>query len=323
MFLLLLISGGCAHDAVGDPPTPVATAEPKADVAPTAVEQPAVPAVEASLGVPDTGIWSDLDDRIQIALPAGLASSRVTAQVDAQRSLLILSVDGIATKPYPLGGPATLAVGDRTLAVRAGDRAELAALITAANLADGTAAADTDRDGLPDALDIFIGAKKTIANADAYGAGYISIPYPNGDVPREVGVCTDVIIRAMRNAGIDLQVEVHKDIKRARRAYPMVKGGGDTNIDHRRVRTILPWFTRHWAAHSTDPSDRADAWQPGDVIFMDTFPSKSGPDHIGIVSDRIGDSGYPLIVNNWTDGYVTQELDLLGFVPVTHRFRVK
>jgi len=280
------------------------------------------PAREASLGVPDTGIWSDLDDRIQIALPADLDPARITAKVDATRSLLILSVDGVATKPYPLGGPATLAVGDRTLAVRAGDRAELAALVTAANLTDGTAADDTDRDGLPDALDIFIGAKKTIANADAYGAGYISIKYPNGDVPREVGVCTDVIIRAMRNAGIDLQVEVHKDIKRARRAYPMVKGSGDTNIDHRRVRTILPWFTRHWESHSTDPNDRADAWQPGDVIFMDTFPSKSGPDHIGIVSDRIGESGYPLIVNNWTDGYVTQELDLLNFVPVTHRFRV-
>jgi uncharacterized protein YijF (DUF1287 family) len=56
---------------------------------------------------------------------------------------------------------------------------------------------------------------------------------------------------------------------------------------------------------------------------MDTFPSKSGPDHIGIVSDTIGESGHPLVINNWTDGYHTQEMDLLGFVPVTHRFRVK
>lgn len=328
LFLLLVISGGCAHDAVGEPPTTGSAHTETADPAPApavanADDRPAAAAREVSLGVPDTGIWSDLDDKIQIDLPAGIEASRVTATVDTAHSLLVLAVDGVPTKPYPLGGPATLAVGDRTLAVRTGDRAELAALLTAANVHDAAAAADdTDHDGLPDALDIFIGAKKTIANADAYGAGYISIKYPNGDVPREVGVCTDVIIRAMRNAGIDLQVEVHKDIKRARRAYPMVKGSGDTNIDHRRVRTILPWFTRHWSSHSTDPDDRADAWQPGDVIFMDTFPSKSGPDHIGIVSDRIGESGYPLIVNNWTDGYVTQELDLLSFVPVTHRFRV-
>jgi uncharacterized protein YijF (DUF1287 family) len=56
---------------------------------------------------------------------------------------------------------------------------------------------------------------------------------------------------------------------------------------------------------------------------MDTFPSRSGPDHIGIVSDRRGPSGHPLIINNWTDGHVTSEMDLLGFVPVTHRFRIK
>jgi uncharacterized protein YijF (DUF1287 family) len=279
---------------------------------------------EACLGVSDTGIWSDLDDQVQIDLPANLEPARVTATIDAARHLLVLAVDGWPTKPYPLTGDATLALGDRTLAVRAGDRAELARLLAADRVTDGVAADDVDKDGIPNALDIFIGAKKTAVNADAYGAGYISIDYPMGDVARDIGVCTDVIIRAMRNAGIDLQAEVHRDVARARKAYGRtIKGNGDTNIDHRRVRTILPWFKRHWAAHTVAFDDAADPLRPGDVVFMDTFPSKSGPDHIGIVSDKLGESGLPMIVNNWTDGYHTQEMDLLGFVPVTHRFRVR
>ena len=280
---------------------------------------------ETCLGVTDSGIWSDLDDDVQITLPASLDPARVSARIDADRHLLVLAVDGIPTKPYPLRGTETLVVGDHELAVRPGDRAELAALLAPERItaAATPAAEDRDEDGLPDALDILIGAKKTIANADAYGAGYISIEYPGGDVPREVGVCTDVIIRAMRNAGVDLQAEVHRDIQRARRAYPMVKGSGDTNIDHRRVRTILPWFLRHWDRRTTELDSTADPYLPGDIVFMDTFPSKSGPDHIGVVSDHLGESGHPMIINNWTDGYVTSEMDLLAFVPITHRFRVR
>jgi uncharacterized protein YijF (DUF1287 family) len=321
--------------ACSKPPGPEAEPGPAAKPMGPSVKRPAIPEasaqltpttpVETSLGVADTGIWSDLDARVQLALPGGLEASRVTAQVDRDRALLVVSVDGVPTKPYPLAGDATLEVGDHRLALRPGDRAELVALLAPERitLAAADPAVDKDRDGLPDALDVFIGAKKTVLNADAYGAGYISLEYPNGDVPRDVGVCTDVIIRAMRNAGVDLQAAVHKDIPRARRAYPMIKGNGDTNIDHRRVRTILPWFTRHWDARTTALDDAADPLRPGDVVFMDTFPSKSGPDHIGIISDRRGDSGHPLVINNWTDGFHTSEMDLLGFVPITHRFRIR
>jgi uncharacterized protein YijF (DUF1287 family) len=276
---------------------------------------------ETCLGVSDTGIWSDLDAKVQLALPV-VDAARFSATVDAPRKLLVLHVDGVPAKPYPLTGDATLAVGEHTLALRAGDRAELAAVLAPERISAAALTPDRDADGVPDALDLLIGARKTVLNADSYGAGYIGIQYPMGDVPREVGVCTDVIIRAMRNAGIDLQAEVHRDIKRARKAYPMVKGSGDTNIDHRRVRTILPWFKRHWDARTTALDDAADPLRPGDVIFMDTLP-RSGPDHIGIISNRIGDHGLPLVINNWTDGYVTSEMDLLVFVPVTHRFRVK
>jgi uncharacterized protein YijF (DUF1287 family) len=334
LVFIAAISAGCSDQGLGprasglgpSPEIAATNTEIKPDQAEARRPTPTAPAAapEACLGVADTGIWSDLDDQVQIVLPADLDPARVTARVDAARNLLVLAVDGVPTKPYPLAGDATLALGDRRFDVRPGDAAELARLLVADRVTDGAAADDVDKDGLSDALDIFIGAKKTAVNAAAYGAGYISIEYPMGDVPREVGVCTDVIIRAMRNAGIDLQAEVHRDIGRARAAYGRtIKGKGDTNIDHRRVRTILPWFKRHWDARAIALDDAADPYRPGDVIFMDTFPSKSGPDHIGIVSDTIGESGHPLVINNWTDGYHTQEMDLLGFVPVTHRFRVK
>jgi uncharacterized protein YijF (DUF1287 family) len=258
-------------------------------------------------------------------LPDGLTAEHTSARIDPARAVLVLSIDGVARKAYPLGGPARLALGAVTLALRPGDRAELAPLLTAARLTSGPAAHDRDRDGLPDALDLLIGAKKTVANADAYTAeaqGYIALAYPSGDVPRTIGVCTDVIIRALRNAGLDLQQALHDDIRRARAAYPMVKGRGDPNIDQRRVGTLLPYFKRHWQLRSTKLDDPADPLRPGDVILMDTFPSRPGPDHIGILSDRRGAQGLPLVINNWTNGTVTAEMDLLPLVPVLYRFRL-
>ena len=143
------------------------------------------------------------------------------------------------------------------------------------------------------------------------------MPYPNGDVPRTEGVCSDTVIRALRNAGIDLQKEVHEDILRAPKSYPMVEKV-DASINHRRVRTLLPWFQRHFA--TLPPGER---FLPGDVVFFDTFPSKPGPDHLGVVGDRKGTSGLPLVINNWTDGAEDAEMDLLSWVPVTHHFRAK
>ena len=333
-----MISGGCARrgDADTGLPAPRAAAPPgPASSRLPALTPPTLPPTpptgagaappEACLGVSDRGIWSDLDDRIQIELPAGLTADRVAARVDDRHRVLVLSIDGVARKPYPLGGPASLAVGDRVLALRPGDRAELAGLVTAARLTSGPPAHDRDGDGIPDPLDVLIGGKKTVANADAYtpeAEDYIAMSYPMGDVPRTIGVCTDVIIRAVRNAGIDLQKELHEDIRRARAAYPMVKGMGDPSIDQRRVGTLLPYFQRHWETRTPRLDDPADPLRPGDIVFLDTFPDRSGPDHIGIVSDRLGASGHPLVINNWTDGTVTAEMDLLAFVPVLYRFRL-
>ena len=237
-----------------------------------------------------------------------------------QRRRLLTVYDGIwPLKVYPVGGPTKATIGQTKVAMREGDAAELRRLdLELEILAPGASppGGDADGDGIADILDLLIGARKTVVNAASYGAGYIRLKYPMGDVPRGVGVCTDVVIRAARNAGVDLQAEVHRDIKRARRAYPMVRRP-NAHIDHRRVKTLLPYFKRHWR----DVDGQALA--PGDVVFMDTFPNRSGPDHIGIVSNRKGPSGKPLIINNWTDGTVTAEMDLLAFVPVTHRFRMK
>jgi hypothetical protein len=280
---------------------------------------------EVCLGVHDKGVFADLDAQVQLALPAKLATERVSAVIDARHAVVILSIDGFPRKAYPLGGDATLKVGEQTLQLRTGDRDELKPLLVSTRLTAGTASHDRDGDGIPDPLDILIGAKKAVLNADAYteaAEGYISLSYPGGDVPRTIGVCTDVIIRSVRNAGMDLQKELHDDIKKARAAYPMVKGLGDPSIDQRRVGTLLPFFKRHWEQHTARFDDPDDPLRPGDVIFMDTFPKRSGPDHIGILSDRVDDGGLPFVINNWTDGTVTAEMDLLTFVPVMYRFRL-
>lgn len=324
-------AGASAATTVATTAVPTSSV-PAPPAAPAPAAAPAIPG-EAYLGVGDKGIWSDLDEKIQLDLPTDLAPERVSARLDEARRLLVLSIDGFPRKVYPLTGAATLEVGPHTLALRPGDRAELARLLSAdrltttatASTATATArsaARDADRDGIPDPLDLLIGAKKTVLNADAYTEGYMSMKFPMGDVPREVGVCTDVVIRAARNAGIDLQKALYDDILRARAAYPMIKDKPDPQIDQRRVATLLPYFKRHWQRRSEKIDDPKDPLRPGDVLFMDTFPSRSGPDHIGIVSDTIGPAGLPMVINNWTNGTVTTEMDLLTFVPVLHRFRL-
>jgi uncharacterized protein YijF (DUF1287 family) len=287
----------------------------------------APPGPERCLGLSDHGIFGDLDPSVQLTLPANLAPDRVTALLDTKHGVLVLSVDGFPRKAYPVGGAGavTMEVGRFQLALRGGDREELRPYLAEARITEGVAKHDRDGDGIPDPLDVLIGAKKTVINADAYteaAEGYIGMTYPGGDVPRTIGVCTDVIVRAVRNAGHDLQKQLHEDVRVAKAAYPMVKGAGDPSIDQRRVGTLLPYFTRHWEKHTPRLDDPADPLRPGDVIFMDTFPRKSGPDHIGILSDRVDDTGMPLVINNWTDGTVTAEMDLLTFVPVMYRFRL-
>lgn len=186
------------------------------------------------------------------------------------------------------------------------------------------AADDRDGDGIPDQVDIVVGARKTVLNGAAYGGGYEKLAFPGGDIARTKGVCTDVVVRALRNAGLDLQAALQDDIRARRAAYGRRVKRPDPNIDHRRVKTLVVWFRQHWRRLDTSlDAARPDAWRPGDVVFFDTFPDRVGPDHIGVLSDRLNAAGFPLVVNNWTDGAHTAEMDLLGWVPVTDHVRVR
>lgn len=277
-------------------------------------------APEPALGVEDRGVFPDLDARVQ--LPAPPAGKVLSAIVDERHQLLVVYVDAWPYKVYPLGGEAELTVGKFSLAMRAGDRAELVgAELGLRRLGSSEAAppGDFDGDGIPDPLDVLIGAHKTVLDGAEYDDGYFSLKYPNGDPPRSRGACVDVIVRAVRNAGVDLQAGVISD----ERAVPELYGvkHPDPSIDHRRVKNAITYFKRHWVPHSRELADVNDPIRPGDVVFLDTFPSRPGPDHVGIVSQESGSSGYPLVINLWTFGYKTQAMDLLESVPVTHRFR--
>lgn len=131
-----------------------------------------------------------------------------------------------------------------------------------------------------------------------YNGAYFKIPYPMGDIPAQYGVCTDVIIRAHRKLGIDLQQLVHEDMRGNFSLYPAKKNWGqtktDTNIDHRRVPNLQTFFTRHGKklAISNKPQD----YQAGDLV---TWMLPGNLPHIGIVTDRLSTDGLrPLIVHN-------------------------
>ena len=129
-----------------------------------------------------------------------------------------------------------------------------------------------------------------------YDPSYVALDYPGGDVPERTGVCSDVVVRAFRKAGIDLQKEVHEDMKAARSVYPNKWGAinPDRNIDHRRVLNLMTYFARR--GKSLSISNSATGYQPGDIVAWELT---SGIDHIGIVTNMLSDSeDRYLIVHN-------------------------
>ncbi|TDR41154.1 hypothetical protein DFR29_11166 [Tahibacter aquaticus] len=149
-----------------------------------------------------------------------------------------------------------------------------------------------------------------------YDAAYARLAYPNGDVPRVRGVCTDVLIRAYRALGIDLQQRVHEDMRAAWAAYPKLWGlrGTDRNIDHRRVPNLATFFTRHGKVLKVSQTDAA-LYQAGDIV---TWRLPSGVPHIGLVAARRY-GGRPLIVHNIGGG--TQLEDMLFDYTITGHYR--
>jgi hypothetical protein len=113
------------------------------------------------------------------------------------------------------------------------------------------------------------------------------------------GACTDLVVRALRGAGLDLQKLVHEDMQASFAEYPRLWGlsAPDPNIDRRRVPNLMTFFRRRgpWLPTGTSGTD-APSWQPGDVVFWDL--GSAGQKHCGIVSDRKGGSGLPLVIHN-------------------------
>ncbi len=138
-----------------------------------------------------------------------------------------------------------------------------------------------------------------------YDPRYYTIPYPNGDVPADKGVCTDVIIRAYRKLGMDLQKKIHEDMKANFSKYPKKWGmkSTDKNIDHRRVPNQATFFSRFGSVNKI--SDKSEYYIVGDIV---TWDLGGGITHIGIVTDRMSaDKKRPLIVHNIGQGQVLQD----------------
>ncbi len=161
-------------------------------------------------------------------------------------------------------------------------------------------------------------ARSQVGKTLTYDPDYVALKYPMGDVPLERGVCADVVIRALRACGTDLQQGVHEDMKAHFSAYPKVWGlkRTDRNIDHRRVLNLAVYFKRRGLDL---PITRAAAdYQAGDLVTC-TVAGKLP--HIMVVSDRRNALGVPLIIHNIGQG--AREEDRLFEFPINGHFRWK
>jgi uncharacterized protein len=161
-------------------------------------------------------------------------------------------------------------------------------------------------------------ARQQVGVTTQYDPSYVVLQYPGGDLPINTGVCTDVVIRALRQVGIDLQKEVHEDMRKNFAAYPSRWGlkAPDKNIDHRRVPNLMRYFERHHIAMNKNLKKR-ETYRVGDIVAWDLG---GGLTHIGIVSDKM--SGHtPLIIHNIGQG--AKEEDLLLRYKVIGHYRLK
>lgn len=147
-----------------------------------------------------------------------------------------------------------------------------------------------------------------------YDPAYTALKYPMGDVPIIKGVCTDVVIRALRHQGIDLQQRIHEDMQKNFKQYPQKWGlkGTDKNIDHRRVPNIMKYFERQGYA------TKDQQYLPGDIV---TWDLGKGLTHIGIISNKTSMlSKTPLVIHNI--GYGTRENDILHEYKIIGHYRL-
>lgn len=167
-------------------------------------------------------------------------------------------------------------------------------------------------------VELVAAARSQVGVTLYYNPAYEKLAYPGGDIPLERGVCTDVVVRAYRKLGFDLQQLVHQDMKKAWSAYPHVQKWQlkkpDPNIDHRRVPNLATFFGRHGT--TVPPSKQGRDYLPGDVV---TWRLPGNKTHIGIVADKHTASGVPLMIHNIGAG--TQEEDMLFKYDITGHYR--
>lgn len=166
---------------------------------------------------------------------------------------------------------------------------------------------DRNQNGVDDYTDLLHGAKQDAQNRPVYSDAY----YPGGYPPEDVGVCTDVVWRAFRQAGYALRDMVDRDIQTRPLAYPHVMQR-DRNIDFRRVRNLRVFFDTYATLLTTDTA-QVEQWQPGDIVIF------GNNTHIGIVSDKRTRTGRPYILHN--GGQRHREEDYLAHASVTAHYR--
>ena len=177
---------------------------------------------------------------------------------------------------------------------------------------------DTSGKGAIDTSPIVQAARSQIGKTMIYDPAYVGLKYPGGDVPIERGVCTDVVIRALRKGvGLDLQKLVHEDMKKAFAKYPKIWGlkKTDRNIDHRRVPNLRRYFERK--GYSLGVRKNKEDYLAGDIVTCSVVKRP----HIMIVSDDKAKDGTPLIIHNIGSG--TKEENTLFAFPITGHFRIK
>ena len=166
------------------------------------------------------------------------------------------------------------------------------------------------------AAKIVRGAKSQFGTV--YDASFQQIAFPNGDISRNRGACSDVIVRALRAANIDLQKQMHDDMTRNFSLYPQKwnLSAPNTDIDHRRVPNQMTFFRRFGKTlPTTFTSSTRSAWQPGDIVVWN---SGGGRTHTGIVSDGVSPLDVPLIIHN---NQICREEDVLFRWKIIGHFR--
>lgn len=194
----------------------------------------------------------------------------------------------------------------------------LRTLLTASILVLATSST-ADRDGEPEGFSerLVRAALERTNHRVTYDGSYRSIPYPNGDVPDDVGVCTDLVVRAYRELGIDLQADVHEEMDAHFEAFPEDWGlpRPDPNIDHRRVLNLRTFFSRKGIVLPV--TGKPEDYVAGDLV---TWVVAGNLPHIGIVVDQMSPDGKrPLVVHNIGRG--PQVEDMLFWYPITGHYR--